>query len=73
LRIKGGVQVTAVAGPASTAGIAEGDIILAANDTDITGPEQFAKMISGLNKSRSIALMVRTGDQTRWVAVTPAK
>ena len=73
LRIKGGVQVVAVGVPASTAGIAEGDIILAANDTDISSPEQFAKVISGLNKSRSVALMVRTGDQTRWVAVTPAK
>ncbi len=73
LRIKGGVQVTTVGAPASTVGIAEGDIILAANDSDITSPEQFAKMISGLDKSRSVALMVRTGDQTRWVAVTPAK
>ncbi|MDN4016628.1 DegQ family serine endoprotease [Achromobacter panacis] len=73
LRIKGGVQVTSVSGPAATAGIAEGDIILAANDSDITSPEQFAKVIAGVDKSRPVGLMVRTGDQTRWVAVTPAK
>ncbi len=73
LRIKGGVQVTAVAAPASTVGIAEGDLILAVNNTDITSPEQFAKVIAGLDKTRSVGLMVRTGDQTRWVAVPAAK
>jgi serine protease Do len=73
LRIKGGVQVTAVEAPASTAGVAEGDIILAVNDTDITTPAQFAKVVAGLDQSRPVGLMVRTGDQTRWVAVRTEK
>ena len=73
LRIKGGVQVTAVAAPASTAGVAEGDIILAVNDTDITTPAQFAKVVAGLDQSRPVGLMVRTGEQTRWVAVRTEK
>ncbi len=73
LRIKGGVQVTAVEAPASTAGVVEGDIILAANDSDITSPEQFAKVVAGLDKSRPVGLMVRRGEQTQWVAVQPAK
>ncbi len=71
LRIKGGVQVTAVEAPASTAGISEGDIILAANDTDITSPEQFSKVVAGLDKNRPVGLMVRRGEQTQWVAVKP--
>ena len=73
LRIKGGVQVTAVAAPASTAGVAEGDIILAVNDTDITSPTQFAKVVAGLDQARPVGLMVRTGEQTRWVAVRTEK
>lgn len=73
LRIKGGVQVTTVGAPASTAGIVEGDIILAVNDSDITSPDQFAKVIDGLDSSRPVGLMVRSGDQTRWVAVSTAK
>jgi len=73
LRIKGGVQVTSVAAPASTAGVVEGDIILAVNDTDITTPAQFAKVVAGLDQSRPVGLMVRTGDQTRWVAVRTEK
>lgn len=67
------MQVTTVGAPASTAGIVEGDIILAANDSDITSPDQFAKVIAGLDSSRPVGLMVRTGDQTRWVAVSTAK
>jgi len=73
LRIKGGVQVTAVEAPASTAGVVEGDIILAVNDTDITTPAQFAKVVKGLDQSKPVGLMVRTGDQTRWVAVRTEK
>ena len=73
LRIKGGVQVTSVEAPASTAGVVEGDIILAVNDTDITTPAQFAKVVAGLDQSRPVGLMVRTGDQTRWVAVRTEK
>ena len=73
LRITGGVQVTAVEAPASTAGVAEGDIVLAVNDTDIVSPAQFAKVVAGLDQSRPVGLMVRTGDQTRWVAVRTAK
>ncbi len=73
LRIKGGVQVNSVEAPASSAGIAEGDIILAVNDTDITSPEQFAKFVDALDKSRPVGLMLRRGDQTQWVAVKPTK
>ena len=73
LKIKGGVQVESVVGAASTAGITDGDIIMVVNDTDITGPEQFAKVIAGLDKSRPVGLMIRRGEQTQWVAVKPAK
>ena len=73
LRIKGGVQVLSAEGAASAAGIAEGDVILAVNDTDVTSPEQFAKAVTALDKTRPVGLMVRRGDQTQWVAVKPAK
>ena len=73
LKIKGGVQVESVEGAASAAGITEGDIILVVNDTDVTSPEQFAKVVTGLDKSRPVGLMIRRGEQTQWVAVKPAK
>ena len=73
LRIKGGVKVTTVEAPAANSGLTPGDIILAAGDTDITSPEQFAKVVSGMDKGKPVALMVRSSEQTRWVTVQPAK
>jgi len=70
-RIRGGVQVESVEDPAASAGIMEGDIILAINNVDITNAAQFAKVVAGLNKSRAAALLVMRGEQSQWVTVTP--
>jgi serine protease Do len=72
-KIKGGVQVAAVEGPAATAGLVPGDIILVVNQTDVTDPEQFAKLVSRLPKSQAAALLVLREGQTQWVPVTPGK
>ncbi|HUG59290.1 MAG TPA: PDZ domain-containing protein, partial [Candidimonas sp.] len=72
-KFEGGVQVADVEEPAATAGLAPGDIVLTINDTDITGPEQYAKVVAKLDKSRAAALLVMRGDQSQWVTVTPGK
>lgn len=72
-KIKGGVQVTAVEDPAATAGLVPGDIVLVVNQTDVTDPEQFAKLVSRLPKSQAAALLVLREGQTQWVPVTPGK
>ncbi|NYT62210.1 DegQ family serine endoprotease [Alcaligenaceae bacterium] len=72
-KVTGGVLVTDAEEPAATAGLAAGDIILTVNDTDVTGPEQYAKLVAGLDKSRAAALLVMRGDQSQWVTVTPGK
>ncbi|NYT65930.1 Do family serine endopeptidase [Alcaligenaceae bacterium] len=73
LGIKGGVQVVMAEGPAATAGLTEGDIIVTINDVDITGPEQYAKLVSGLATTKAAALLVVRGDQSQWITVTPGK
>lgn len=70
---EGGVQVVEASGPAAEAGISAGDIIVTINDVDIKGPEQYAKVVSGLPKSRAAALLVVRGDQSQWITVTPEK
>ncbi|WP_353171234.1 DegQ family serine endoprotease [Paracandidimonas soli] len=72
-RISGGVQVMAVEEPAASAGLAPGDIILTVNNVDIKDAAQFAKVVSGLDKSRASALLVMRGDQSQWVTVVPRK
>ncbi|WP_459617717.1 DegQ family serine endoprotease [Bordetella sp. 2513F-2] len=73
LRIKGGVLVQVAEGPAARAGLQEGDIVLVVNETDVTGADQFARLVSGLEKGKTVGLLVRRGDQTQWVAVSLTK
>jgi len=73
LGIEGGVQIAEATGPAADAGLAPGDIIITINDKDIKNPEQYAKVVSGLSKSRAAALLVVRGDQSQWITVTPKK
>lgn len=71
--VDGGVVVTEVEDPAAAAGLAEGDIILTINDTDITDPKQYAKVIEGLDTSKAAAILVLRNNQTQWIALTPRK
>jgi serine protease Do len=73
LNISGGVQVVDAEDPAATAGIAPGDVIVTINDVDVTGPDQYAKVVGGLTKSRAAALLVIRGEQSQWITITPGK
>ena len=73
LGIKGGVQVRVADGAAAMAGLRPGDIVLAINNTDVTGASQFQDLVKRLPKGKAAGLLVRRGDQTQWVAVEPSK
>ncbi len=66
-----GVEVLESDGAAAQSGIEAGDVILRVNDVDITSPEQYARVVKGLNKSRPAVLLVQRGDQSQWVIVKP--
>jgi serine protease Do len=66
-----GLLVQAVDGAAAKAGIRPGDIILALNNTEITSIEQFAKLAKESATGRSLALLVRRGDNTLFIPVKP--
>lgn len=73
LRVRGGVRVERAEGAAAEVGITSGDILLALDDSDITGAKQFADMVSKLDKSRTHVLLVRRGNITQWVPLQPAR
>ena len=73
LKIKGGVQVDGVDGAAALAGIRGGDLILAINNVEITGAKQFADLVAKLDLKKPAALLVRSGDQSRFVIVHPGE
>jgi serine protease Do len=60
---KRGVIVRNVeAGPARSAGIRPGDIILVINNQDITSAEQFAKLVKDLPAGKSVPVLIQRGD-----------
>ena len=60
---KRGVLVREVeAGPARTAGIRPGDILLMINNQDVTSAEQFAKLVKGLPAGKSVPVLIQRGD-----------
>jgi serine protease Do len=56
----GGVMVADVrSGPAARAGIEEGDLLLKLDGKEITGPEQFTKLVKSLPRGKPISVLVQ--------------
>lgn len=71
MNLKGGVQVDGLQGPAARAGLQRGDIILRIGDTDIVNAKQFESVVQRLDPQKTVALLVRRGDNTQFVPVRP--
>lgn len=69
LHIHGGVSVKSSDDPASDAGIAPGDVILAVNNEEIHDAKQFDDLVNKLPANKAAGLLVRRGNQTQWVVV----
>jgi len=72
LGLKGAVQVDAVDGPAASAGLRAGDLILAMNNVDVVNARQFNDQVAKLDRKKNVALLVRRGDATQFVIVRPS-
>jgi len=73
LKIRGGVQVDNVDGPAALAGIRPGDVIVSLNNVEVTGAKQFGELVAKLDLAKPAALLVRSGEQSRYVIVHPSE
>lgn len=73
LKIKGGVQVDSADGPAAVAGIKPGDLILSINNAEVTSARQFHDLVAKLDLNKAAALLVRSGEQSRYVIVHPSE
>ncbi|SMG03085.1 DegQ family serine endoprotease [Burkholderia singularis] len=71
LKLRNGVQIDAADGPATRAGLQRGDIVLRVGDIDITSAKQFVDVTSKLDAQRTIALLVRRGDNTQFIPIRP--
>jgi serine protease Do len=71
LKLRGGVQIVNVDGPAARAGLRRGDIVLRVGDTDITSAKQFVDLTSQLDPQKVVAVLVRRGDNTQFIPIRP--
>ncbi|HTH60486.1 MAG TPA: DegQ family serine endoprotease [Paraburkholderia sp.] len=71
LKLHGGVQVVAVEGAAARAGLQRGDMVLRVGDVDITSAKQFDEVTSKLDPQKTVAVLVRRGDNTQYVPLKP--
>lgn len=67
LKISGGLLVDEASGDAVRAGIREGDVIMAVNNSEVSTVEQFRKLIATVPLGKSAAILVRRGGSSMYV------
>ena len=73
LKLRGGVRVDAVDGPAARAGLREGDVVLALDNTEITDLKQFLAVAGKVEKARAVSVMVRRGEWVNYLVIRPGR
>jgi serine protease Do len=72
LKLRSGVRVDSVEGPAAKAGLREGDVILAMDNTEVIDVKQFMSIAAKAEKSRAVSVMVRRGEFVSYMVIRPA-
>ena len=73
LKLRGGVKVDAADGAAARAGLREGDVILALDNTEINDLKQFMAVASKVEKARAVSVMVRRGEWVNYLVIRPGR
>jgi serine protease Do len=71
LKIKGGVRVESLQEPALRAGLREGDVILAVGNIEVALAKDFVAAVAKLDKTKSVSVLFRRGDLTRFALIKP--
>jgi serine protease Do len=73
LHLKGGVRVDSVEGAGARAGVQEGDVVLSIGNVPVSSAKQFIATVAKLDKTKSIAVLVRRGDSANYLVIRPSK
>jgi serine protease Do len=73
LKGKTGVRVEVSEGAAARAGVREGDVILSIDNTEVTSAQQFAGLVTKIDKNRPVSVLVLRGDWVNYVVIRPAR
>jgi serine protease Do len=73
LNVRGGVRVAGATGAAARAGVREGDVIVAVANTEVTSVKEVESVLSRLDKSRPVTLLLRRGEWAQYAVVRPSR
>ena len=73
LRVRGGVRIESASDAAARAGLREGDVILAIANAEVLGVRDFEAIMSRVDKSRPVSLLIRRGEMAQYVLVRPVR
>ena len=71
LKLTGGARVDAVEGPAARAGLRAGDVLLAIGNIQIADIKQFDAILSKLDKTKPVSVLVRRGEWAQYAVIRP--
>ncbi len=73
LKVKGGVKVDAVSDVAARAGIREGDVILQIGNTEIGNIRDFEAVVTKVDKTKPVPVLLRRGELATYLLIRPAR
>jgi serine protease Do len=73
LKIKNGVRVESAEGAAARAGVRDGDVVLAIDNTEVADVKQFLAIAAKVEKSRAVSVMVKRGEFVNYLVIRPAR
>lgn len=73
LKQTGGVLVDEADGPAARAGLRPGDVILAIANVQVANVAAFEALLSKVDKSRPVSVLVRRGEWAQYAVIRPGK
>lgn len=71
LKVKGGVRIVGATGPATRAGLREGDVIVAVANTEVTSVKEVEAVLARWDKNRPVNLLLRRGEWAQYAVVRP--
>jgi serine protease Do len=71
LKLSAGARIEGVTGPAASAGLREGDVIVAISNQEVARARDAESILAKQDKTKPIALQIRRGDRGNFVLLKP--
>lgn len=73
LGVKGGVRIDVAVDAAARAGLTEGDVILAAANTEISNVKEFEAVLAKQDKGKPLSILFRRGEWTQFAVIRASR